>query len=93
MTSRRFPPPWSVEDHVDACFIVKAHSGQALTISERRASIDEKADARGSLSARCDFAGGGTTRAAPAFPTEWQGNDKWCPQSATCPTEKSTPVA
>ena len=19
--------------------------------------------------------------AAPAFPTEWQGNDKWCPQS------------
>ena len=25
--------------------------------------------------------------AAPAFPTEWQGNDKWCPQS-DMPPEK-----
>jgi hypothetical protein len=27
---RRFPPPWTVEDHNDACFIVKDRSGQAL---------------------------------------------------------------
>jgi len=29
MPSRRFPPPWSVEE-LDACFIVKDHNGQAL---------------------------------------------------------------
>jgi hypothetical protein len=28
-TSRRFPPPWSVEE-ADACFIVRDKSGQAL---------------------------------------------------------------
>jgi hypothetical protein len=27
---RRFPPPWTVEDHNDACFIVKDNNGQAL---------------------------------------------------------------
>ena len=27
---RRFPPPWTVEDHNDACFIVKDHDGHAL---------------------------------------------------------------
>jgi hypothetical protein len=27
--ARRFPPPWTVEDHNDACFIVKDHSGCA----------------------------------------------------------------
>jgi hypothetical protein len=26
---RRFPPPWTVEDH-PACFIVRDHDGQAL---------------------------------------------------------------
>ena len=26
---RRFPPPWSVEE-LDACFVVRDHSGQAL---------------------------------------------------------------
>jgi hypothetical protein len=25
-----FPPPWTVEDHNEACFIVKACGGQAL---------------------------------------------------------------
>jgi hypothetical protein len=30
MTDRRFPPPWSVEDHNNACFIVRDHEGQAL---------------------------------------------------------------
>ena len=27
---RRFPPPWTIEDHNDACFIVKDATGQAL---------------------------------------------------------------
>jgi hypothetical protein len=29
MPSRRFPPPWSVEEQ-PACFIVRDHNGQAL---------------------------------------------------------------
>jgi hypothetical protein len=29
LTPRRFPPPWSVEEH-GACFIVRDHDGQAL---------------------------------------------------------------
>ena len=28
MTTRRFPPPWSVEE-LDACLVVRDHSGQA----------------------------------------------------------------
>jgi hypothetical protein len=28
--SRRFPPPWSVEEYNDACFIVRDHDGQQL---------------------------------------------------------------
>ena len=28
--ARRFRAPWTVEDHNDACFIVRDHSGQAL---------------------------------------------------------------
>jgi len=27
---RRFPPPWSIEEHNNACFIVKDAAGQAL---------------------------------------------------------------
>jgi hypothetical protein len=27
---RRFPPPWIVDEHSDACFIVKDATGQAL---------------------------------------------------------------
>ncbi len=30
MTSRRFPPPWSIEEYNEACFIVRDHDGQAL---------------------------------------------------------------
>ena len=30
MTPRRFPPPWLVEEHNNACFIVKDATGQAL---------------------------------------------------------------
>ena len=29
MTTRRFPPPWTVEE-TDACFIVKDGAGQSL---------------------------------------------------------------
>jgi len=29
ISSRRFPPPWSVEE-TDACFIGRDHGGQAL---------------------------------------------------------------
>jgi len=29
MTARRFPPPWSI-DELEACFVVRDHSGQAL---------------------------------------------------------------
>ena len=29
LMSRRFPPPWSVEE-TDACFIVRDHNGQPL---------------------------------------------------------------
>jgi len=28
--SRRFPPPWTIEDHNDGCFIVKDKSGFAV---------------------------------------------------------------
>jgi hypothetical protein len=28
---RRFPPPWTVEEYNDACFVVRDHNGQALT--------------------------------------------------------------
>ena len=27
---RRFPPPWPIEEHNDACFIVRDSTGQAL---------------------------------------------------------------
>ena len=30
MSSRRFPPPWSLEELNDACFVVKDSNGQAL---------------------------------------------------------------
>jgi hypothetical protein len=29
MSPRRFPPPWSI-DELEACFVVRDHSGQAL---------------------------------------------------------------
>jgi hypothetical protein len=29
MSPRRFPPPWTVEE-LDACFVVRDHSGQQL---------------------------------------------------------------
>jgi len=29
-STRRFPPPWTIEEHNDACFIVRDTTGQAL---------------------------------------------------------------
>jgi hypothetical protein len=28
---RRFPPPWTIEEYNDACFIVRDANGQALS--------------------------------------------------------------
>ncbi len=28
--ARRFPPPWTIDEMNDACFIVRDHNGQAL---------------------------------------------------------------
>jgi len=30
MPQRRFPPPWSIEEYNDACFIVRHSDGQQL---------------------------------------------------------------
>jgi hypothetical protein len=30
MTARRFPPPWTIDEMNDACFIVKDAGGHAL---------------------------------------------------------------
>ena len=30
MTERRFPPPWTIEEYNDACFIVRDSNGQQL---------------------------------------------------------------
>jgi hypothetical protein len=30
LAARRFPPPWSVEEYNDACFIVRDNDGQQL---------------------------------------------------------------
>ncbi len=30
MADRRFPPPWTIDEHNDACFIVRDATGQAL---------------------------------------------------------------
>jgi hypothetical protein len=29
-SARRFPPPWTIKEANDACFVVKDHHGQAL---------------------------------------------------------------
>jgi hypothetical protein len=29
---RRFPPPWSIEEHNQVCFIVRDKNGQALAV-------------------------------------------------------------
>jgi len=41
MTDRRFPPPWSVDEH-DECFIVRDVNGQALwpASTSRRSRAD-----------------------------------------------------
>jgi hypothetical protein len=43
MTPRRFPPPWTIEEH-DACFIVreKAGKGSAISISRTKPAGDRR---------------------------------------------------
>ena len=45
MTTRRFPPPWSVEE-LDACFVVRDNDGQQLAYvyfeDEPSASLSNK---------------------------------------------------
>jgi hypothetical protein len=48
---RRFPPPWTIEEHNDACFIVKDATGQALAYfyfeEERRSALGGQAADQG----------------------------------------------
>jgi len=43
LMSRRFPPPWSVEE-TELCFIVRDHNGQALAYAyfEDTSAVDER---------------------------------------------------
>jgi hypothetical protein len=38
--TRRFPPPWSVEEQA-ACFVVRDHNGQALASAAKLLTRDE----------------------------------------------------
>jgi hypothetical protein len=40
MTARRFPPPWTVEELNDACFVVRDANGQQLRSCLRRAPLE-----------------------------------------------------
>jgi hypothetical protein len=38
VTARRFPPPWTIDEMNDACFIVRDKNGQALGSGVLRSS-------------------------------------------------------
>jgi hypothetical protein len=44
MSSRRFPPPWSIEE-TDACFIVRDANGQALAYVYFEGELDRRSAA------------------------------------------------
>ena len=69
---RRFPPPWTIEENNNACFIVKDATGQALAYVyfERSPLSRQLRRARGA--------------AAPRVPSGREGPNK-CPIPATCP--------
>jgi hypothetical protein len=48
--SRRFPPPWSIDEYNDACSIVRDHNGQALKYVGARPAVGGQAahEGRGS---------------------------------------------
>ena len=60
MTTRRFPPPWSVEE-LDACFVVRDNDGQQLAYvyfeDESSASLSNK-------TGRCERAAGHSASAS-----------------------------
>jgi hypothetical protein len=39
--TRRFPPPWVVEDHNNACFIVKDVNGFAVAYVSRHTGMSD----------------------------------------------------
>ena len=41
MPSRRFPPPWTVEEYNDACFIVRDNDGQNPRAAAKPLTRDE----------------------------------------------------
>jgi hypothetical protein len=57
VTPRRFPPPWTVEDHNDACFIVKDRNGYALAYvyfeEEPGTAICDQSHDQGRSAAHC----------------------------------------
>ena len=73
MTTRRFPPPWSVEE-LDACFVVRDHSGQQLAYvyfedEPRRLQHDgdePKTLCNGCVVVELETEGGGGITTAPA---------------------------
>src|SRR5262249_48499314 len=45
MAARRFPPPWPVEEQ-SACFVVRDHNGQVMSISRMSRGGDQRATKR-----------------------------------------------
>jgi hypothetical protein len=41
MAPRRFPPPWTIEELNDACFIVRDHNGQSRRTAAGLLTKDE----------------------------------------------------
>jgi hypothetical protein len=56
MNSRRFPPPWSVEE-TDACFIVRDATGQKIAYIYYVIGTAHKAAERPTYTPHCKWAG------------------------------------
>ena len=62
MTARRFPPPWSVEEYNDACFVVRdASGGRARLRLFRGMLIATRLSSDGRVGADRRFAASGMT--------------------------------
>jgi hypothetical protein len=62
MTTRRFPPPWSVED-IGAAFVVRDHDGQQLAYAYFEEEPGRRSAAK--LLSKC----GGLRRISPSSPS------------------------